>query len=83
MQTDDSTVDYAFTAHLPLNKVDGSHIYLWKKPGCGSAVHILGGHCLLLRSDVVHSGGVPDSVVTSQKPPGYTILALTCLVVLQ
>ncbi len=22
----------------------------------------LGGHCLLLRSDVVHSGGVPDSV---------------------
>jgi hypothetical protein len=89
LQTDDSTVDYAFTAHLPLNKVEGSHIYLWKKPGCGSAVHIPGGHCLLLRSDVVHSGGVPDSVglgrafirlhfylpTKSQKPPplGETI----------
>ncbi len=84
-----ATLDLAWTAHLPINKVEGSHIYLWKNSGYGTAVHIPGGQCLLLQSDVVHSGGVPDNVgigrtfirlhfylpTKSQKPPplGETI----------
>jgi hypothetical protein len=62
LANDSFTVDLAWTAHLPLNKVEGSYIYLWNGAGCGTAVHIPGGHCLLIRSDVVHSGGVPDGV---------------------
>jgi hypothetical protein len=60
-------MNLAWTVHLPLNKVMGSHIYLWNGSGCGTAVYIPGGHCLLLRSDVVHSYGVPDDVSVGHK----------------
>ena len=64
--TDYSLVDtndptkLAWTAHLPLNLEEGSYIYIWGGQGCGTAIHIAGGQCLLLRSDVIHSGGVPE-----------------------
>jgi hypothetical protein len=51
--------ELAWTAHLPLNKNEGSYLYIWSGTGCGTAVHIKGGQCLLLRSDVIHSGGLP------------------------
>ena len=67
LQGDVSPTDLAWTAHIPINKEEGSYIYLWKGPGCGKVVHVPGGRCLLLRSDVVHSGGVPDDVVLGRK----------------
>ncbi len=67
MQGDVSPADLAWTAHIPIDKDEGSYIFLWKGPGCGTAVYIPGGHCLLLCSDVVHSGGVPDDVMMGRK----------------
>ena len=52
--TDYSLVDtndptkLAWTAHLPLNLEEGSYIYIWGGQGCGTAIHIAGGQCLLL-----------------------------------
>jgi len=62
VQPNNSPSDFAWTAHLPLAIDEGSYIYIWTSPGCGSCIHIKGGHCLLLRSDVVHSGGLPESL---------------------
>jgi hypothetical protein len=39
--------ELAWTAHLPLNKNEGSYLYVWAGPGCGTAVHVKGGQCLL------------------------------------
>ncbi len=58
--TTDNPTNLAWTAHLPINEEEGSYIYIWRGQGCGTAVHIVGGQCLLLRSDVIHSGGVPE-----------------------
>jgi hypothetical protein len=58
--TTDNPTNLAWTAHLPINEEEGSYIYIWSGQGCGTAVHIEGGQCLPLRSDVIHSGGVPE-----------------------
>jgi hypothetical protein len=58
--TTDNLTQLAWTAHLPINFEEGSYIYIWSGQGCGTAVHIEGGQCLLLQSDVIHSGGVPE-----------------------
>ncbi len=57
----------AWTAHLPLNKNEGSYLYIWTGTGCRTAVHIKGGQCLLLCSDVVHSGGIPEAANRDKK----------------
>jgi hypothetical protein len=49
-------------SQFPINKKEGGCFYLWKGSGSGTAMHIPGGHCLLLCNDVVHSGSVPDNV---------------------
>ncbi len=59
LQKQDSHTDYslvdtnyptqlAWTAHLSLNLEEGSYIYIWSGQGCGTAIHIEGGQCLLL-----------------------------------
>jgi len=47
-----------YTAHLSLT-AEGSWIYLWPGPGRASPFHIKYGFILILRGDVVHSGGNP------------------------
>jgi len=47
-----------YTAHLPLSR-EGSWIFLWNGPGPSVPFHIKYGFMLILRGDVVHSGGNP------------------------
>jgi hypothetical protein len=47
VDTNDPT-KLAWTADLPLNLEEGSYIYIWGGKGCGTAIHIAGGQCLLL-----------------------------------
>jgi len=55
-----------FTGHLPVSP-DGSYIYLWSGPGVGVPFYIEYGKMLIIRGDVVHSGGVPPSVLSEAK----------------
>ena len=43
---------------MPISK-EGSWITLWWGPGIGYTMHIPYGKILLLRSDVIHGGGIP------------------------
>jgi hypothetical protein len=58
----------SWTAHLPITP-DGSWITMWFGPGVGYTLHIPFGTALLLRSDVIHGGGVPhiDIQTTSKQ----------------
>ena len=51
-------VRLSWTAHMPISK-EGSWITLWWGPGIGYTMHIPYGKILLLRSDVIHGGGIP------------------------
>jgi hypothetical protein len=61
-------VRLSWTAHLPITP-DGSWITMWFGPGVGYTLHIPFGTALLLRSDVIHGGGVPhiDIQTTSKQ----------------
>jgi hypothetical protein len=50
--------NYSWTAHMPITE-EGSWITLWFGTGQGYTVEIQMGEVLLLRSDVVHGGGIP------------------------
>jgi len=57
----------SWTAHLPITP-EGSWITMWFGPGVGYTLHIPFGTVLLLRSDVIHGGGVPHvDVQTASK----------------
>lgn len=48
-----------FTGHMPVSP-DGAYIYLWSGPGVAVPYHIEYGKMLIIRGDVVHSGGLPS-----------------------
>lgn len=49
---------FSWTAHMPITD-EGSWITLWFGPGEGHTMHIPYGEILLIRSDLVHGGGIP------------------------
>jgi hypothetical protein len=59
-------VRLSWTAHLPITP-EGSWITLWWGPGVGYTVHIPYGKILLLRSDIIHGGGIPNVSRKSDK----------------
>jgi hypothetical protein len=52
-------VRLSWTAHMPLTE-EGSWITIWWGPGVGYTLQIPFGKILLLRSDVIHGGGIPN-----------------------
>jgi len=57
----------SWTAHLPITP-EGIWITMWFGPGVSYTLHIPFGTVLLLRSDVIHGGGVPHvDVQTASK----------------
>jgi hypothetical protein len=52
-------IRYSWTGHMPILP-DRSWITLWFGLGEGYTLHILHGEILLLRSDIIHGGGIPN-----------------------